>query len=75
MVTPARGVGARAVGLFFLASSGGRICEALLSCAPLEASPAPPMGIPATGVATGGDPGDGDGDDRSSSHSTDLSEE
>jgi hypothetical protein len=32
------------------------------------------MGVPATGVAVGGDPDDG-GDDNSSSHSTDLSEE
>jgi hypothetical protein len=28
--------GAGAAGLFFLASGGGRVCEALLSCAPLE---------------------------------------
>jgi hypothetical protein len=41
---------------------------------PLEAPPAPPLGVPATGVAAGGDPHDGD-DDSSSSHSTDLSEE
>jgi hypothetical protein len=41
---------------------------------PLEAPPAPPLGVPATGVATGGDPDDGGGDS-SSSHSIDLSEE
>jgi hypothetical protein len=41
---------------------------------PLEAPPAPPLGVPATEVAAGGDPDDG-GDDNSSSHSTDLSEE
>jgi hypothetical protein len=41
---------------------------------PLEAPPAPPSGIPVTGVAVGGDPDDG-GDDSSSSHSTNLSEE
>jgi hypothetical protein len=41
---------------------------------PLEATPAPPLGISATGVAVGGDLDDG-GDDSSSSHITDLSEE
>jgi hypothetical protein len=41
---------------------------------PLEAPPVPPLGVPATGVAVGGDPDEG-GDDGSSSHSTDLSEE
>jgi hypothetical protein len=41
---------------------------------PLEAPPAPPLGVPATGVAAGGDLDDG-GDDNSSSHITDLSEE
>jgi hypothetical protein len=41
---------------------------------PLEAPPAPPLGVPATRVAAGGDPDDG-GDDSSSSHNTDLSEE
>jgi hypothetical protein len=41
---------------------------------PLEAPPAPPLGVPATGVAAGGDPDDGD-DNSSSSHNTDLSEE
>jgi hypothetical protein len=41
---------------------------------PLEAPPAPPLGVPATGVAVGGDPDDG-GDDSSSSYNTDLSEE
>jgi hypothetical protein len=68
----ATGVGAR--GIFFLASAGGRVCEELLSCAPLEAPPAPPLGVPATKVAAGGDPNER-GDDSSSSHSTDLSEE
>jgi hypothetical protein len=38
---------------------------------PLEAPPTPPLGIPAAGVAVGGDPDDG-GDDGSSSYSTDL---
>jgi hypothetical protein len=41
---------------------------------PLEAPPTPPLGVPAAGVAIGGDPNDGD-DDSSPSHSTDLSEE
>jgi hypothetical protein len=41
---------------------------------PLEAPPVPPLGVPATGVAVGGDPNDG-GDNSSSSHSIDLSEE
>jgi hypothetical protein len=41
---------------------------------PLEAPPVPSMGVSAAGVAAGGDPNDG-GDDSSSSHSTDLSEE
>jgi hypothetical protein len=41
---------------------------------PLEAPPAPPLGVSAAGVAVGGDPDDG-GDDSSSSYSTDLSEE
>jgi hypothetical protein len=41
---------------------------------PLEAPPVPPLGIPAVGVAVGGDPDNG-GDDSSSSHNTDLSEE
>jgi hypothetical protein len=41
---------------------------------PLEVPPAPPLGVPAAGVAAGRDPDDG-GDDNSSSHSTDLSEE
>jgi hypothetical protein len=40
----------------------------------LEAPPAPPLGVPATRVAVGGDPDDG-GDDSSSSHNTDFSEE
>jgi hypothetical protein len=41
---------------------------------PLEAPPALTLGVPAVGVAVGGDL-DGGGDDSSSSHSTDLSEE
>jgi hypothetical protein len=41
---------------------------------PLEVPPASPLGVPAAGVAVGGDPDDG-GDDSSSSHSTYLSEE
>jgi hypothetical protein len=41
---------------------------------PLEAPPAPPLDVPVAGVAAGGDPNDG-GDDSSSSHNTDLSEE
>jgi hypothetical protein len=41
---------------------------------PLEAPPAPQLGVPAAGVAAGGDLDDG-GDDSSLSHSTDLSEE
>jgi hypothetical protein len=41
---------------------------------PLEATPAPPLCVSATGVAAGGDPDGGDGDDSSSSHNTDLSE-
>jgi hypothetical protein len=40
---------------------------------PLEAPPAPPLGVSAAGVAVG-DPSDR-GDDSSSSHNTDLSEE
>jgi hypothetical protein len=42
---------------------------------PLEAPPAPPLGVPPARVAAGGDPDDGDTDDSSSSHNTDLSEE
>jgi hypothetical protein len=42
---------------------------------PLEAPPAPQLGIPTVGVAAGGDPDDGSTDDSSSSHITDLSEE
>ena len=41
---------------------------------PLEAPPAPPLGVPTAGVAVGGDPDDGDYDS-SSSYITDLSEE
>jgi hypothetical protein len=51
--------------------------ESVRSCSPvplLEVPPAPPLGIPATGVAVGGDPNDG-GDNSSSSQSTNLSEE
>jgi hypothetical protein len=76
---PARGAGASAIGvgaagLFFLASAGGRVCEALLFCAPAGGAPAPPLGVTVAGVAVGGDPDEG-GDDSSSSHNTDLSEE
>jgi hypothetical protein len=39
---------------------------------PLEAPPAPPLSAPAPGVAAGGDPNDGSGDN-SSSHDTDFS--
>jgi hypothetical protein len=42
---------------------------------PLEAPPAPPLGISVAGVAAKGDPNNGGGDDNSSSHNTDLSEE
>jgi hypothetical protein len=42
---------------------------------PLEAPPAPPLGVPAAGVAVGGDPDDGGDDDSSSSDSIDLLEE
>jgi hypothetical protein len=48
-----------------------RSCSPVL---PLEAPPAPPLSAPATGVAVGGDPGNGGGDS-SSSFSTDLSAE
>jgi hypothetical protein len=41
---------------------------------PLEAPPAPPLGVPTAGVAVGGDPDDR-GDDSSSSYNTDLSED
>jgi hypothetical protein len=41
---------------------------------PLEAHPAPPLSVPAVGLAAGGDPDDGGGDS-SSSHDTYLSEE
>jgi hypothetical protein len=47
-------------------------------CSPvplLEASPAPPLGASAAGVAIEGDPDDRDDDDSNSSHSTYLSEE
>jgi hypothetical protein len=50
--------------------------ESVRSCSlvpPLEAPPAPQLGVPAAGVAVGGDPDDR-GDDSSSSHSTDVSE-
>jgi hypothetical protein len=46
-----------------------RSCSPVL---PLEAPPAPPLGAPASGVAAGGDPDDGGGDD-SPSHDTDFS--
>jgi hypothetical protein len=58
-------------------SSPQQEVESMRSCSPvppLEAPPAPPLGIPAAGVAVGGDPNNG-GDVSSSSHSTDLSEE
>jgi hypothetical protein len=42
---------------------------------PLEAPPAPPLGISAAGLTAGGDPDDGGGDKSSSSHNTDISEE
>jgi hypothetical protein len=42
---------------------------------PLEASPAPPLGVPTAEVPIGGDPDDEDGDDNNLSLSTDLSEE
>jgi hypothetical protein len=51
--------------------------ESVRSCSsgpPLEAPPAPPLGVPAAGVAVGGYPTHG-GDDSSSSHNTELSEE
>jgi hypothetical protein len=51
--------------------------ESVRSCSlvpPLEAPPAPPLGVLPAGVAVGGDPNDG-GDDSSSSYNTDLSEE
>jgi hypothetical protein len=51
--------------------------ESVRSCSPvppLEAPPAPPLGVSVTGLAARGDPDDG-GDDSSSSHSTNLSEE
>jgi hypothetical protein len=41
---------------------------------PLEAPSAPPLGVPTAGVAARGDPDDG-GDNSSSSHITNLSEE
>jgi hypothetical protein len=66
--------GVGAAGLFFLASAGGRVCEELLSCAPAGGVPCTTLGVPTTGVAVGGDPDDG-GDNSSSSHNTDLSEE
>jgi hypothetical protein len=42
---------------------------------PLEAPPAPPLGVPFARVTIGGDPDDGGDDDSTSSHSTDLSKE
>jgi hypothetical protein len=42
---------------------------------PLETPPTPPLGVSAAGVAAGGYPDNGDSDDNSSSHSTNLSEE
>jgi hypothetical protein len=58
-------------------SSPQQEVESVRSCSPvppLEVPPAPPLGVPATGVAVGGDLDDG-GDDSSSSHNTDLSKE
>jgi hypothetical protein len=58
-------------------SSPQQEVESVRSCSPvppLEAPLAPPLGVLTAGVAVGGDPNDG-GDDSSSSHSTDLSEE
>jgi hypothetical protein len=58
-------------------SSPQQEVESMRSCSPvppLEAPPAPPLGVSAAGVAVGGDPDDG-GDNSSSSHNTDLSEE
>jgi hypothetical protein len=58
-------------------SSPQQEVESVRCCSPmppLEAPPAPPLGVPAARVAVGGDPDDG-GDDGSSSHSTDLLEE
>jgi hypothetical protein len=66
--------GVGAAGLFFLTSVGGRSVRSCSPVPPLEAPPAPPLGVLVAGVATGGDPNDG-GDDSSSSHSTDLLEE
>jgi hypothetical protein len=51
--------------------------ESVRSCSPmppLEAPSAPPLGVPTAGVAARGDPDDG-GDNSSSSHITNLSEE
>jgi hypothetical protein len=42
---------------------------------PLEAPPSPPLGVSAAGIAARGDPDNGGGNDSSSSHNTDLSEE
>jgi hypothetical protein len=59
-------------------SSPQQEVESMRRCSPvppLEASSAPPLGAPTAGVAARGDPSDGDGDDSSSSHNTDLSEE
>jgi hypothetical protein len=44
----------------------------LLPCASSGGAPAPPLGAPASGVAAGGDPDDGGGDD-SLSYDTDFS--
>jgi hypothetical protein len=59
-------------------SSPQQKVESTRCCSPvpsLEASLAPPLGAPASRVAAGGDPNDGDGDDSSSSHNIILSEE
>jgi hypothetical protein len=64
--------GAGAIGLFFLAPAGDRVCEELLPCASAGGAPCTTTERPAAGVAAGGDPDNGGGDD-SSSFSIDLS--
>jgi hypothetical protein len=66
--------GAGAAGLFFLAPAGDRVCEELLPRAPAGGAPCTTTECPSPGVAAGGDPNDGGGDD-SSSFSTDLSDD
>jgi hypothetical protein len=58
-------------------SSPQQKVESVRRCSPvppLEVPPAPPLGVPSAGVDVGGDPDDG-GDDSSSGHNTNLSEE